>query len=105
MGQYEQHLFVCTFGKTCASQGAAAVCDVLRDGVKAAGLKGRVRVNQAGCTGQCGHGPMVIVYPDDVWYHGVDAAGADRILVEHVLGGRVVEDYRYVAPPGENKIK
>jgi (2Fe-2S) ferredoxin len=103
MGQYRHHLFVCTAGKTCGAQGAHDVHAELKHLVKAAGLKGVVRVNHAGCMNQCGHGPMVVVYPDDVWYAHVDVAGARRIVAEHVLGGRVVDAYRHVAPPGDNK--
>jgi (2Fe-2S) ferredoxin len=47
---------------------------------------------------------MVVVYPEDTWYHGVDTAAARRILDEHLLGGVPVESLRYVAPPGENKL-
>lgn len=47
---------------------------------------------------------MVVVYPDDVWYAHVDPEGARRIVEEHLLGGKVVEDYLYVAPPGDNKL-
>ena len=70
----------------------------------AAGLKGNVRVNHSGCMNQCGHGPMVVVYPDDVWYAHVDEEGARRIVDEHLIGGDVVESYRYIAPPGDNKL-
>ena len=104
MGQYKYHVFVCTSGGTCPSQGSDAVHATLKQGVKAAGLKGTVRVNHAGCMNQCGHGPMVVVYPDDVWYAHVDAYGAQRILRDHLLNDRVVEEYRYHAPPGDNKL-
>lgn len=105
MGQYEHHVFICTTGKTCATQGGPEVYQRLKEGAKAAGLKGRVRVNQSGCMNQCGHGPMVVVYPEDVWYCGVDEDGAERILAEHIVGGEPVESLRYVAPPGDNKKK
>ena len=103
MGQYKHHVFVCTLGKTCARQGAEAVFDRLRACVKDTGLKGTVRVNRSGCMSQCGHGPMVVVYPDDVWYAAVGPAGARRIAEEHLAGGRPVAALRYVAPPGDNK--
>ena len=103
MGQYERHVFVCTSGKTCSQQGGDAVHAELKRRVKEAGLKGRVRVNRAGCMNQCGHGPMVVVYPENVWYARVDLRGARRIADEHLRGGRVVREYRYVAPPGDNK--
>lgn len=103
MGQYKHHVFVCTDGKTCPKQGAERVHDTLKKGAKAAGIKDHVRINHAGCMNQCGHGPMVVVYPEDIWYANVDARGAQRILLEHLIGGRVVEEYRYFAPPGDNK--
>ncbi|MGH7663709.1 MAG: (2Fe-2S) ferredoxin domain-containing protein [Gemmatimonadaceae bacterium] len=77
---------------------------ILKKAVKRAGINDRVRVNHAGCMNQCGHGPMVVVYPDDVWYSAVDAVGAERIATEHLGEGRIVESYRYVAPPGDNKL-
>jgi (2Fe-2S) ferredoxin len=46
---------------------------------------------------------MVVVYPQDVWYAAVDLKGASRIVSEHLVQGNVVEDYLYVAPPGDNK--
>ena len=103
MGQYRQHVFVCTTGKHCARDGADDVYAALKKGVKDAGLKPSVRVNQAGCMNQCGHGPMVVVYPGDVWYAGVDEKGAERIVEEHLVAGRPVARHRYVAPPGDNK--
>jgi len=47
---------------------------------------------------------MVVVYPEDIWYAGVDERGARRIVSEHLLSGRVVTDYLYIAAPGDNKI-
>ncbi len=103
MGQYRHHIFVCTTGKKCPAQGADDVHRVLKKLVGEAGLKSSVRVNHAGCMNQCGHGPMVVVYPEDVWYGGVDAEAARRIVEEHLLAGRVVEAVRYIAAPGDNK--
>ena len=104
MGQYRYHVFVCTEGKTCRKQGSEDVRSILKKGAKAAGLGDAVRVNAAGCMNQCGHGPMVVVYPEDTWYCGVDRSAAQRIVQEHLVGGRAVERYRYHARPGDNKI-
>lgn len=103
MGQYRHHVFVCTYGKTCAKQGAELVHETLKRGVKEAGLKGLVRVNHAGCMNQCGHGPMVVVYPSDTWYARVTPEAARRICHDHLVGGRPVESCRHHAPPGDNK--
>jgi (2Fe-2S) ferredoxin/nitrite reductase/ring-hydroxylating ferredoxin subunit len=106
MGQYDRHVFVCTSGETCPMQGdTEAYVKALRAGVQKANRQADVRVNKAGCFSQCGHGPMVVVYPDNVWYAGVQATDLDEILTSHILGGVPVERLRY-APgvPGANKI-
>lgn len=103
MSQYQRHVFVCTSGKTCPEQNAKDVFTAIRSAVVDAGIKDRVRVNHSGCLGQCGHGPMVVVYPDAVWYHAVTPSDADQIVREHLVAGRPVEVLRYVAPPGDNK--
>lgn len=103
MGQYRHHVFVCTSGKTCPLDGSQHVHAVLKKAVAESGLRAEVRVNHAGCMNQCGHGPIVVVYPDDVWYAAVDEESARRIVADHLVGGRVVEEYRHVAPPGDNK--
>lgn len=66
----------------------------LKDAANAAGLKGKVRVNSAGCLDQCEHGPAVVVYPEEVWYGSVQASDAAEIVQEHLLGGRPVERLR-----------
>ncbi|MBV6522199.1 MAG: hypothetical protein MNPFHGCM_02345 [Gemmatimonadaceae bacterium] len=77
---------------------------MLKKGAATAGLQGVVRINKAGCMNQCGHGPMAVVYPEDVWYSGLDAEKATRILQDHVIGGDPVGQFRYIAPPGDNKL-
>src|SRR5215471_11552565 len=106
MGQYECHVFVCTSGETCPTQGdTEKYVKALRAGVQKAGKQVEVRINKTGCFSQCGNGPMIVVYPDDVWYAGVQESDLDEILTSHILGGRPVERLRY-APgvPGANKI-
>jgi (2Fe-2S) ferredoxin len=61
---------------------------------KAAGLAGRVRVQKSGCLDQCEHGPMVVVYPEAVWYGSVRPSDAAEIVSGHLVGGRPVERLR-----------
>jgi (2Fe-2S) ferredoxin len=72
--------------------------------VAQAGLKGRVRVNHAGCLAQCGFGPMVVVYPDNVWYAMVTPDDVPEIVQEHLIGGRPVQRLVYRNKPGKNKL-
>lgn len=102
---YEKHVFVCTYGPWCILDGAKDVQKRMKELVKDAGLRDACRVNQSGCLNQCGNGPMVAVYPDNVWYAHVDPAGAERIVREHVVGSQPVEDLRYRPDhAGNNKL-
>ncbi len=99
MGQYQTHVFVCTSGETCPTQGEVEkFVKYLRGEAVKAGLTTDVRINKAGCFSQCGHGPMMVVYPDDVWYHGVQESDLPEIFESHIRGGKPVE--RLVYRPG-----
>ena len=70
-------VFVCTNvreGKVACGnpgRGGEEVCRALKDAVKAAGLKEKIRVARSGCLDRCGEGPNVFVYPEGRWYRGV----------------------------------
>jgi nitrite reductase/ring-hydroxylating ferredoxin subunit/(2Fe-2S) ferredoxin len=106
MGQYERHVFVCTSGETCPAQGdTEKFVKILRERARQAGRAAQVRINKAGCFSQCGHGPMIVFYPEDVWYAGVKESDLDEIFTSHVVGGRPVERLRYdPGKPGANKL-
>jgi nitrite reductase/ring-hydroxylating ferredoxin subunit/(2Fe-2S) ferredoxin len=106
MGQYDRHVFVCTSGETCPTQGdTERFVKMLRDGVRAANRQGDVRVNKSGCFSQCGHGPMVVVYPENVWYAGVQESDLAEIVTSHIVGGCPVARLRYdPGVKGANKI-
>ena len=106
MGQYERHVFVCTSGETCPTQGdVEKFVKTLRGGVQKASRQADVRVNKAGCFSQCGHGPMMVVYPENVWYAGVQESDLEEILTSHIIGGAPVERLRYEpGVKGANKV-
>jgi nitrite reductase/ring-hydroxylating ferredoxin subunit/(2Fe-2S) ferredoxin len=106
MGQYDRHVFVCTSGDTCPEQGdVEKFVKLMRDSVKGAGKQGEIRINKAGCFSQCGHGPMMVVYPDNVWYAGVKESDLAEIVSSHIVGGKPVERLIYApGKPGANKI-
>jgi len=106
MGQYACHVFVCTSGETCPQQGdVEKMVKTLRTAVATAGKHKEVRVNKSGCFSQCGHGPMIVVYPENVWYHGVAESDLAEIVESHILGGRPVERLIYdPGIPGANKV-
>jgi len=100
---YERMVFVCTSGKTCPTQGSEAVHAALKEAAFAAGLGDRVRVNKSGCFAQCGHGPMVAVYPAARWYAAVRVADVPEILDREIRDGLPVERLLYAPErPGKN---
>src|SRR2546427_7555062 len=106
-GQYDRHVFVCTTGEECPVQGdVEKFVKVLREGARQVGKTMEIRINKAGCFSQCGHGPMMVVYPENVWYSGVQESDLQEILTSHIIGGKPVE--RLVYNPdkrGANKVQ
>jgi (2Fe-2S) ferredoxin len=70
--------------------------DYAKQRCKALGIHqpGNVRINNAGCLNRCAEGPVIVVYPEEVWYTYVDRDDIDEIIEEHLLNGRVVERLR-----------
>ena len=98
MSYYKHHVFFCTNkredGSACCQDfDAQAMRDYLKAQVKARGLAGPggVRINTAGCLDRCDLGPVLVIYPEAVWYTYVDREDLDEILERHLEGGEVVE--------------
>lgn len=102
---YRQHVFFCINERDghracCQQHGARAMRDYAKQRIKALGLSmpGEVRINAAGCMDRCAEGPVLVIYPEGVWYTYVDREDIDEILTEHILGGRLVERLRLDDP-------
>lgn len=98
MSYYKYHVFFCTNcredGSQCCGQfGAADMRAHAKQRIKDLGMagKGGVRVNTAGCLDRCSEGPVMVVYPEGVWYTYVDQEDVDEIIDRHLVEGRVVE--------------
>jgi (2Fe-2S) ferredoxin len=101
LAPFERHIFVCQNARpegaprpSCTTDGTSDLLPQLKKFAKAAGLDGAIRVNKAGCLDQCEHGPVVVVYPEAVWYGHVRPEDAEEIVAEHLVGGRAVERLR-----------
>ena len=94
-------MFFCCNQRECEAQccnnhGAQKMRDYAKARVKALKLAGpgKVRINMAGCLDRCKEGPVIVVYPEAVWYSYVDQEDIDEIIREHLQNGRVVERLR-----------
>jgi (2Fe-2S) ferredoxin len=101
MSYYRCHVFFCCNQREapeacCANHDAAGMQAYAKQRIKALGLngKGSVRMNKSGCLDRCAEGPVLVVYPDAVWYTYVDRSDIDEIIDAHVIGGRIVERLR-----------
>lgn len=74
-------------------KGAEAAFDYMKAKVKTLGLagEGKVRINRAGCLDRCGMGPVMVVYPQAVWYTFVDESDIDEIIESHLQQGKLVQ--------------
>lgn len=98
MNYYVHHVFFCLNRRDdgaacCCDHGAEEMFDYTKKTVKKLGLngQGKVRVNRAGCFDRCGEGPVLVVYPEAVWYTYVDKEDIDEIIESHLKQGKVVE--------------
>jgi (2Fe-2S) ferredoxin len=98
---YRYHAFFCVNqredgAQCCNNCGAFEVREYAKNRTKEMGVtgKGGVRINTAGCMDRCAEGPVLVVYPEGVWYTYVDKADIDEIIDEHLLNGRIVERLR-----------
>ncbi|HTT36622.1 MAG TPA: (2Fe-2S) ferredoxin domain-containing protein [Burkholderiales bacterium] len=101
MSYYEHHVFFCCNQRDdgrpcCNNHNAQAMRDYAKGRIKQLGLagKGKIRINQSGCLDRCDEGPVIVVYPEEVWYTYVDREDIDEIIDEHLVHGRVVDRLR-----------
>lgn len=95
---YKYHVFFCTNLREegricCANHGSPSMRDYTKAKIKALGMAGPggVRINTAGCLDRCEEGPVIVVYPEGVWYSYADEEDIDEIIDSHFQNGKIVQ--------------
>lgn len=98
MSFYKKHVFICTNKREdgtpcCQDHDTQALFKQMKENVKSQGLLGpnKIRINKSGCLGRCAQGPVLVVYPDNVWYQFKNSDDLDEILEKQVKKDEVVE--------------
>jgi len=93
---YQYHVFCCTNQRpeghkrgSCGGKGAEKLRNYMKDRAKALGIPA-TRINSAGCLDQCENGPVLVVYPEGIWYRCETEADIEAVLTEHLQQGRPV---------------
>ena len=104
MPHFTHHVFFCCNqrdeGKKCCNGfGADEARAYAKDRIAELGRsgKGQIRINTAGCLGRCSQGPVIAIYPEEVWYTYATRDDIEEIIQEHLINGRIVDRLRLPA--------
>ncbi len=98
IAQSTRHVFLCLGPSCCAPEVGLAAWEALKQKIRDAGLSGGDNVCQrtkVGCLRICCQGPTMVVYPEGTWYSGMTADRIERLVREHLVEGRPIQEWMF----------
>lgn len=99
MSYYTKHVLLCTNQKAtgtpcCANSGGEEFFKYMKAKLVELGIHGpgQIRLSKSGCLGRCKLGPCIVIYPEGVWYSYSSFADIDKIIAEHLLADKQVDE-------------
>lgn len=103
MNLYRAHVLICG-GAGCISSGCKAVLERFMTELKSHNMEDEIKVVETGCIGTCDLGPVILIYPEGVFYKKVAPEDVPEIIEEHLIKGRYVSRLLYQRPNSDERI-
>ena len=95
--RFSKHIFICTnqradsTRKSCGEECGMTLVKAFKKSLKEKNLNSEIRAQRAGCLDACDYGPSIVVYPEGIYYGGVQPEDVEEIVNEHLINNRPVK--------------